>query len=233
MWIRRLALATLAWASCTLAAPADPPKATEPGTKPLATVAHIKLSGSPDEAPVSEESLFGAAAENFKAKLARIHKAQQDSAVKALYLHLDDLAIGWGKLDELSRAIADFRAAGKKAIAYLESGSSKDYLVALAWYQVLVPEAGWLMLTGLRAEATFYKELFDKIGVKADMLQMGAFKGAAEPFTRTKLSKENREQMESILDDYYDNSVVGRIVAARKGKQWKPEHVRKLIDQGP
>src|SRR5207244_522234 len=99
--------------------------------------------------------------------------------------------------------------------------------------QVLVPESGWLMLTGIRAEATFYKDLFEKIGVKADMLQMGAFKGAAEPYTRTKLSKENREQLESVLDDYYEHSLVGRIVAGRKSKGWKPDQVRKLIDEGP
>ena len=45
-----------------------------------------------------------------------------------------------------------------------------------------MPESGWLMLIGLRAEVSFYKDLLDKIGVKADMLQMGDFKSAAEPF---------------------------------------------------
>src|SRR5262249_44965780 len=157
---------------------ADEPK--KPDTKPLATVAHIKLSGSLDEAPTSEESLFGSAAENFATKLARIQKARKDSAVKALFLHLDGVHIGWAKLNELTTAIKDFRSGGKKAIAYLEAGESKDYLVALACDHIVVPEAGWLMLTGIRAEATFYKDLFEKVGIKADMLQMGAFKGAAE-----------------------------------------------------
>src|SRR4051812_16009292 len=73
------------------------------------TVAHIKLSGDLDEAPVSSDPLFGGAAENFKSKLDRIHKAAKDDDVKALYLEIDGLGVGWGKLDELTRAIADFR----------------------------------------------------------------------------------------------------------------------------
>ena len=51
-----------------------------------------------------------------------------------------------------------------------------------------MPESGWLMLKGLAAEVTFYKGLFDKLGVKADMMQVGEFKGYGEPFTRTEMS---------------------------------------------
>src|SRR5262249_46662957 len=71
------------------------------------------------------------------------------------------------------------------------------------------------------------------IGIKADMLRMGDFKGAAEPFTRSSLSKENREQLESVLDDYYEHSLIGAIVQGRAGKKWTAEQVKKLIDQGP
>ena len=55
---------------------ADEPK--QPETKPLATIAHIKLSGSLDESPTSDEPLFGSAAENFKAKLDRIRTRWMD-----------------------------------------------------------------------------------------------------------------------------------------------------------
>src|SRR5262249_46170515 len=156
-----------------------------------------------------------------------------DSGVQALFLELDGLAIGWGKLDELRRAIADFRASGKKAYAYLESGETKDYLVALACDEAGMPESGWLMLTGVRGQVTFYKDLFEKIGVKADMLQMGDFKGAAEPFTRSSMSPQFRKQFESVLDDYYEKSLVEAILRARPERKWTAEQVKKLIDEGP
>src|SRR5438105_2604606 len=94
------------------------------------TVAHIKLSGELDEAPVSSDPLLGGGGENFKSKIDRIKKAAKDDAVKALYLEIDGITIGWGKLDELSRAVADFRKTGKKAFAYMEGGDAKEYLLA-------------------------------------------------------------------------------------------------------
>jgi protease-4 len=195
-----------------------------------ATVAHIRLAGDLDEAPAASEPLFGNAAENFKDKLARIKKARDDSAVHGLLLQVDGLAVGWGKLDELRRAIADFRKSGKKVYAYLESGESKDYLAAAACDAICLPESGWLMLTGMRAEVSFYKDLLDKIGVKADLLQMGDFKGAAEPFTRSGMSPQFRKQFESVLDDYFSN-LVQTIAASRK--DLTPDKVRQLIDEGP
>src|SRR5947209_3022373 len=94
-----LALAALALVIVsTVSGRADQPAA-------VATLAHIKLSGSLDEAPVASDPLFGTAAENFKSKLDRIKKAKNDSAVQGLYLQIDEVAIGWGRLDELRHAI--------------------------------------------------------------------------------------------------------------------------------
>jgi protease-4 len=206
----------------------------KPPAKPaVATLAHIKLSGSLDEGPVADDPLFGSLSESFKMKLDRIKKAKNDAAISGLLLQLDGVGGRWGKLDELRRALADFRKAGKKVYAYLEAGDSHDYLAAVACDRIFMPESGTLMLTGVRAEATFYKDLLDKIGVKADMLQMGDFKGAAEPLTRSSLSKENRQQLESMLEDYYEHSLVDAIVAGRPARKWTDKQVKKLIDQGP
>jgi protease-4 len=197
------------------------------------TVAHIRLAGELDEAPAAEDPIFGHSAENLKMKLDRIKKARDDKAVQALFLEIDGLSAGWGKLDELRRALADFHKSGKKIFAYLEGGESKDYLLALSADEVVMPESAWLMLTGMRAEVSFYKKLFDKLDIKADMLQMGEFKGAAEPYTRSEMSPQFRKQLESVLDDYFDKSLVGTIAEARKGKGLTPEKVKKLIDEGP
>src|SRR5262249_55630358 len=136
MLVRRLpCLAALTLALSAGAAP--PARAAE---RFLAQLAHVKLTGNLDEAPVSSEPLLGPPQENFKSKLDRIKKAKNDSAVDGLYLQIDDLSIGWGKLDELRRAVADFRASGKKVFAYLDSGDGKDYLLAAACDRVALPE---------------------------------------------------------------------------------------------
>src|SRR5262249_43066948 len=132
----RLRLPCLAILICLLGLPtraedkAAEKKAEE--KKAAATLAHIKLSGSLDEGAVADDPLFGSLSESFKMKLDRIKKAKSDSSVAALFLQFDGTAIGWGKLDELRRAIADYRKSGKKVYAYLEAGDSHDYLAALA-----------------------------------------------------------------------------------------------------
>lgn len=205
-------------------------RAAEPGA---VTLAHIKLAGSMEEGPVAEDPLFGGGTENFKAKLDRIRKAKEDTGVQGLLLQLDGVEASWGKLDELRRAVADFRKAGKKAFALIEAGEMPDYVIALACDEICMPESGWLMLTGLRAEVSFYKELLKHLGVKADMLQMGDFKGAAEPYTRDSMSPAFRKQLESVLDDYFEMGLVASIVQGRNGKNLTAEQVKKLIDRGP
>lgn len=236
MWYGRLLLLT-----CTLAGLfpclilADQPEkdkqsSSETPAKKTFTVAHIKLSGSMDEKAPTVDPLLGQLGETFKQKIDRIKKAREDKDVSALLLEIDGLAVGFGKLNELSQAIAHFRTSGKKVFAFVESGERADYLLALAADEVCMPEASWLMLTGIRMEVTFYKNLLEKLGIKADMLQMGSFKGAAEPYTRDSLSEDNRKQLTSILDDYYEHEIVGRIAKARK---LSTDKVRQLLDEGP
>ncbi len=84
----------------------------------------------------------------------------------------------------------------------------------------------------MRAEITFYKDLFEKLSIKADFLQMGDFKGAAEPYTRSGMSPEFRKNYESIIDDFFQKSYVETIANSRPDKKWNVESVRKLIDHG-
>ena len=112
----------------------------------------------------------------------------------------------------------------------MESGSTKDYLLAAACDHIVMPESGMLMLLGLRAEVTFYKNLFDMIGVQPQMMQIGEFKAAGEPYTRTEMSPEFREEMEAMLDDYYQQ-IVGidqRRPQARRG-QSQVDHRRRPL----
>lgn len=199
----------------------------------VARVAHIKLSGSMDESPVEADPLFGAPKENLSAKIARIRKAAKDDRIQALYLELGDLEVGYGKLHELQKALAEFRATGKKTFAYSEELSQKSYLLALGCESVALPESGGLSLVGLRAEVTFYKDTLNLVKLKVDVVKVGNYKSAVEPFLRDSMSPENREQIQSMLDDNFDHELVKTIIAARPKKNWSPKQVEELIDNGP
>ena len=167
--------------------------------------------------------------DNLKGVIDRIGKAKADPAVKGLLIRFNGLSIGLAKGYELQQAITDFRTSGKRAFAYLESAENADYVVATAADEIVMPESGWLMLKGVAAEVTFYKSLFDKLGVKADWMQVGQFKSYGEPFTRTEMSKPFREELVSLLDDNF--AMIVEAVANRQGI--KTADARALIDNGP
>ncbi|QEL20344.1 signal peptide peptidase SppA [Limnoglobus roseus] len=195
-----------------------------------ARVAHIKLSGDLGESPLPAENLFGPPEENFKMKLDRIRKAAKDEKISGLFLQLDDLTVGYGKLNELRRAIADFKATGKKVFAYSEEYGQKAYLLATDCDLIASPEGGGVILVGLRAEVTFYKNTLELLKLKADVLKVGDYKAAVEPFLADKMSDANREQITSMMDDNFQSELVAPVV---KGRKLSAEKVKEIIDNGP
>src|SRR5262245_33547377 len=70
---------------------APPERQQIAGKGGTAKIAHIRLAGSLDESPVSQDSLFGAVMENFKMQLDRIQKASKDADVQGILIHLDGI----------------------------------------------------------------------------------------------------------------------------------------------
>lgn len=192
-----------------------------------AKVAEIKISGSLPES-VGAPGIFGELEQNLARLIARLDQAAKDKDIKAVVLRIREPSIGRGKLAELAAAIRRVRKAEKRVIAELDSASTASYLLATECDEIVMPVSGTLMVPGVRAEITFYEGLFDKLGIKADMMQVGDFKGAAEPYTRQTMSEPFRKQYKGLLQDVYDQ-LVKKIVDNRKLDE---EKVKKLINQG-
>ena len=205
----------------------DAKKEEEPPPRKKVSYAHIELKGSFPEGAAAP-GLFGEVVENLDAALARFKKASEDDKITGVILHLDNASVGWAKVNELRSAIAKVRAKNKPVYAWMESASTQDYLIASACDRVVLPESGVLMMPGLRAEIMFYKKLFDWLQIEPEMLRVGEFKSAAEPYTRSEMSPQFREEMEAVLDGFYAY-IVETIVTSRK----LPEaQVKEAIDAG-
>lgn len=218
--------------ACLVCPAADTPAKTEKKNAPV--IAHIKIKDDPAEGAAESTSLFSSSVPDTLRNLQeRIDKAAKDPAVVALFLEVEDISVGWGKLDELESALQKFRKSGKKIFAWTTSEDSKSYLVASMADEIAIPESVSLMILGVQSSVTFYKELFDLIGVRADMLKVGDFKSAVEPYTRSNLSEPARKQLESMLDDFYSIALVKRIAQNRKSKGLDEAKVKKAIDEAP
>jgi protease-4 len=158
----------------------------------------------------------------------RLNEAKADKDVKAIWLRIEGLELGRGKVNEVRSAIASIRKAGKPVYAELVSADTGAYLVASACDFIYMPSPGDLALPGVRMEMMFYKGALDKLGLKYDMLHMGKFKGAAEPMTRETMSGPLRESLQSIVDDTYDHMVE----TIAKDRHLPDYTVKSLIDQG-
>lgn len=191
------------------------------------TYAHIELKGSFPEGP-SSPGLFSEMVETLDEILARLKKAADDDKLAGVVLHIDDPSVGYAKVNELRHAVAKIRAKGKTVYAWLESGMTADYLLASACDRIVLPESGIIMLPGVRAEVTFYKKLFDWLEIEPQMLRVGEYKSAAEPYSRTEMSQEFREEMEAVLDGFY-GYIVDAVAASRK---LPAEKVKEAIDVG-
>ena len=191
------------------------------------SVAALKLDGGFEEG-VGGESLFGDAEVKLKDMLDRLDKARKDDKISGVVLQLRGLEIGRGKVNELRAAIQKTRASGKRVVADLQTATGPDFLVAIACDEIVMPESGMLIVPGVRAELTYFKGLFDKVGIQPDFIQIGDYKGAEESYTRTNMSPAFKKQFESVIDDYYEQ-LVSNIADARK---LDPKKVKELLDQG-
>ncbi|MEI8378719.1 MAG: signal peptide peptidase SppA [Planctomycetota bacterium] len=191
------------------------------------TVAHIEIGGGYPEG-AGAPGLFSEVVETLATALQRMDKASRDDELEGVILHINGPSIGWAKLNELRTGIQKMRQKGRKVYAWMESASTKDYLLATACDEIILPESGMLMMPGLRAEISFYKNLFDMLSIQPQMLRVGEFKSAAEPYSRSEMSPAFREEMEAILDDYY-RQIVEMIAQSRK---LTPDQVKAVIDVG-
>jgi len=158
-----------------------------------------------------------------------LRKAAVDARIKTVVLMPQDVHAGWGKLQQIRESLAVFRKSGKPLYAYLRAPGTREYYLATAAERIYMGPEDYLDLKGLRVELVYMKNTLDKIGVDAEVATAGKYKDALDTFTRSSMSPETREVMNSILDDLYGH-LVQTIAESRKQA---PEQVRQTVDQGP
>ncbi|MFN2370588.1 MAG: signal peptide peptidase SppA [Candidatus Krumholzibacteriia bacterium] len=157
-----------------------------------------------------------------------LDRAARDERVTALVMDLQGVQADWAKVDELARAVAAFRAAGKPVTAYLDGADTRGYVLAAHAGTVMMSPEATLMVLGVSAELDFMKDTLDKLGMEAEFIHVGRYKSAPERMTRREPSAANREMIEAIVADRWD-VLLDQLAAARgRGR----DEVAAWIDQG-
>lgn len=138
-----------------------------------------------------------------------LKRAKKDENIKCIYLNVSSPGAGKATLKEIRDAIIDFKKSKKKIIAYSEVYTQDAYYLASAADKVYLNPEGALEFKGFSSQLTFFKGAMEKIGVEAQIIRVGNYKSAVEPFINDKMSDYNRKQVTAYLGGLYDTFLQG------------------------
>jgi protease IV len=129
-----------------------------------------------------------------------IRAAATDSRIQVLALDLEKFETGTQpSLEELAAALREFRASGKKVIAYGSELTQERYYLAAQADEIYLDPMGFVLISGYDRYRTYLKDALDKLGVAINVFRVGNFKSAVETYTRTNMSADDREESLSYL----------------------------------
>jgi protease-4 len=148
--------------------------------------------------------------------LSALTLAASDERITGLYLNLTDVQAMPSTLEDLRAGIEAFRDSGKWVVAWSEQMSLRALYLASAANEVYLQPNGYLEFSGMRLQTTYFTGMLEKLGVDVTVLRGpdNTYKSAVEPFIRKDMSPENRQQMQALLDDVWDE-MRGSIAAGR------------------
>ena len=176
----------------------------------LPHVAYIAIDEPVVEKP-ADFSFFGDPdAPTLRSLLDRLSRAKHDEKVRAVLITIGGEAdLSLAQATEIRDALQEINRAGKKTFVYADAYDTARYTLASSATHVCILEGGDVMIPGVGMEAMFAKGLLDKVGVKADYIQIGEYKGADEQYTRTTASEQLKGEMNRLADSLYAQIVDG------------------------
>jgi protease-4 len=133
--------------------------------------------------------------------ISAINAAAFDPAVKYIYLKPDAATAGTAQLEELRKALLNFRLTGKAVVSYIENPTNAGYYLASASDKIyMTPHQGGMnTFTGLSSQLIFLKDALDHLGINMQLIRHGKYKSAGETFVRNSSSEENMEQNKEMV----------------------------------
>ncbi len=148
--------------------------------------------------------------------LSAIDNAATNDKVDGIYIECNGVSAAPATLQAVHRALKEFKKSGKWIAAYGYEGINQaDYYLASVADSIFINPVGSVDLHGMASVTPYMKKLFDKVGVKMQVVRVGTFKSAVEPYMLEDMSEANRLQQEHYLGAIW-NEMRDSIAADRK-----------------
>jgi len=143
--------------------------------------------------------------------LSNIRLAKNDDKILGIWLDGAELGMAPASAKAIRDALLDFKTSGKWVIASANNYGQSNYYVASVADRICIDPTGAVNWNGLAATKMYYTRVMEKIGVEMQILKVGTFKSAVEPFFRTSMSDADRLQTMQYVNGIWDEykSAVG------------------------
>lgn len=165
---------------------------------------------------------------NLSETVAAIYRAAHDARISGIYIKCEGVGGGVAALQDINEALKYFKTQPDKwVMAYGDNYGQGDYYISSSANELWLNPIGAVDIHGLSGTTLFYTGLLDKLGVKVQILRVGTFKSAVEPFFLKEMSPASRLQQESYMGALW--SSIKTDIAANRGV--KPETVNSWANE--
>ena len=191
-----------------------------------------QLSGDPIERAITQARGQGKSETLVWDLIDAIRAAAKDTRIPVIVIDTENFAgAGQPTLEELARALKEFRATGKKVIAYGTAYEQAQYYLASQANEVYVDPFGMVLIPGYESYHMFYKDALDKLGVDINVFRVGAYKSAVEVYSRTNMSPEAKEETQVFLSSLWSTYQKSTTTARKLRPDAVSSYVATLADE--
>lgn len=153
--------------------------------------------------------------------LKAIQDAQVNPAIKGIFIYNVNKGtdLSYAGLSELRNTLVTFKTSKKPIFAYLNSLCIKDYYLCSLADRITIHPMSIADLTGISMETSYLGNALKQYGIGVQVGKAGRYKSFPEQLTQDKMSPEDREQRECLLNTFW-NSLRSEIQQARSIDNW-------------
>lgn len=155
-----------------------------------------------------------------------LEKAADDDEIAMVFFRPDQMSASMSACEEIREALSRFKKSGKPVVCYGTSFSNASYYLGSVADRVFMHPGSSGTLNGLSSNLLYYKDLLDTLGVEVQLIRHGSYKSAGEPYIRSEISPENREQYQVLLSSIWNPMVE----AMAESRGIEPEKIQSWVD---
>jgi len=196
------------------------------------SILYLRLEGELNERPSEMTQMMAMITEDEQGQdlctlIKSLKLAKDNNKIEGVYLDCRGMASGMSSLYELRNALVDFKKSKKFVYAFGDEGiMQSDYYLASVADSIFLNPEGAVDVHGLGAATPYMKNLLDKVGVEVQVVRVGTFKSAVEPYMLSQMSDANRLQQEHYLGSLW--GVISKDIAT--SRKIAPETFAQLTD---